>query len=328
MYRRGLRRRAGVDAQIVPGADAESMETAAARSRADTVVIAPAWSVEPDRLAAICERLRDSLGNDRRLMLLDYAAQTSAPFFGALPHLDRYLKRQTLADPAMYQRDFAGGFIVTDWWARHTGESLDGWRFGVVPDPAQAHKIHHCWNFGVIRRYRWMLRLNRIAARPLARRPIDLHARLGSRSRTGREEWYQRYRQACREAVDAVPDSVSRTPPTHLSRREYFKEMARCRVVFSPFGWGEVCYRDYEAVACGCALLKPRMDHVATEPDIYRADETCLACEWDNSDVTQRIEEALDNIKTTQRIAQQAREVYREYLEGGGIHRTFRRALL
>lgn len=28
----------------------------------------------------------------------------------------------------------------------------------------------------------------------------------------------------------------------------------------SPFGWGKICYRDFEATLCGAASIKPNMD--------------------------------------------------------------------
>ncbi len=49
---------------------------------------------------------------------------------------------------------------------------------------------------------------------------------------------------------------------------KYLEFMADTKVIFSPFGWGEFCYRDYEALLCGCVLVKPFMAKIAHAPDI------------------------------------------------------------
>lgn len=55
------------------------------------------------------------------------------------------------------------------------------------------------------------------------------------------------------------------------SSDEYIKIMLDSRFIFSPFGWGEFCYRDYEAILCGCALIKPIIEYISHVPDIQRA---------------------------------------------------------
>ena len=42
--------------------------------------------------------------------------------------------------------------------------------------------------------------------------------------------------------------------------------MRQSKIVVSPFGFGEMCHRDFEAWGCGAVLLKPRVDHLRTLP--------------------------------------------------------------
>lgn len=62
----------------------------------------------------------------------------------------------------------------------------------------------------------------------------------------------------------AIVDSLlSRTGPIYvatgrpLPRQEYLALLANTRVAPSPYGWGECCYRDYEAMLLGCHVQKP-----------------------------------------------------------------------
>jgi hypothetical protein len=43
----------------------------------------------------------------------------------------------------------------------------------------------------------------------------------------------------------------------NIGRREYLERLLRSKVVVSPWGWGEACYRDYEATLAGCDIIKP-----------------------------------------------------------------------
>ena len=54
--------------------------------------------------------------------------------------------------------------------------------------------------------------------------------------------------------------------------------------MLSPFGWGELCLRDYEAVLGGALLLKPDMSHLETWPDVFVPHDTYAPFDWDATD--------------------------------------------
>jgi hypothetical protein len=47
---------------------------------------------------------------------------------------------------------------------------------------------------------------------------------------------------------------------------DYYELLLRSKIVVSPYGVGESCLRDWEAVFAGCVLVKPRCDHVERFP--------------------------------------------------------------
>ena len=60
-----------------------------------------------------------------------------------------------------------------------------------------------------------------------------------------------------------------------LLLEDYWNYIQECNHIYgmlSPFGWGEICYRDFEATLGGNLLLKPNMDHIKTWPNIYTED--------------------------------------------------------
>ena len=99
-------------------------------------------------------------------------------------------------------------------------------------------------------------------------------------------------------------------------QNRYNRELGASKIVLSPFGWGELCLRDFEAVRAGSLLLKPSMEHLSTWPDVFRPHETYVPFSWDADDLLSRVDEYLGDDKKRLRIARAAWQIYKEQLEG------------
>jgi hypothetical protein len=99
------------------------------------------------------------------------------------------------------------------------------------------------------------------------------------------------------------------------SQRRYNRELLDSRIVLSPFGWGELCVRDFEAVRAGALLLKPDMDHLETWPDIFIKGETYASFSWDGEDLLSTAGAYLDNEKQRRKIIRSAFDAYCSQLE-------------
>jgi hypothetical protein len=317
MYRDELRAR-GIEFRRVDLYSLLTVERAIRAASEDTALIMIGWEEPKEEVVATFERLF-AMRQRPRLIFLDYYAQTSTPFFDVLPYVDRYAKRQILKDRSVYLRDdLRGGYVFTDWFSRTNGFDLGDWYFGSKLPEAHATKLVHAWNLGVLARYRRMISFGDVLR--FTARPIDVHCRLeiGKHSRH-EKQWYQLYRTKSREAAEKLAPRFRLTPQGHVRRLRYFLELATSKIVFSPFGWGEVCIRDFETIAAGALLVKPSMDHVVTSPNIYRAHETYVPCEWDLSDLAEKCTYYLEHPAEAQRIRDQARAALSEYYENGGF---------
>ena len=108
-------------------------------------------------------------------------------------------------------------------------------------------------------------------------------------------------------------------PNTRVPPEEYYREMAISRICISPFGYGEICWRDFEAVLCGCLLIKPDMSHVETSPDIFRAYETYVPVKWDYWDLEEKCRHYLTDKVTRERIVAQAFKVLDDFYQNDGF---------
>jgi hypothetical protein len=91
-----------------------------------------------------------------------------------------------------------------------------------------------------------------------------------------------------------------------LTLPTYHQLLRQTRICVSPWGWGESCFRDYEALLAGCVLIKPRTDFVDT---LLPLDQTHhVSCEPDFSDLPQRVEQVLNNWGSYRQLRQKNRE--------------------
>jgi hypothetical protein len=66
-----------------------------------------------------------------------------------------------------------------------------------------------------------------------------------------------------------------------VKRKKYVNEIKNSKIGLSPFGAGEICFRDFEIILGGALLFKPSMNHLNTYPDIYIDNETYVSFKWD-----------------------------------------------
>ena len=80
-----------------------------------------------------------------------------------------------------------------------------------------------------------------------------------------------------------------------LPKQEFLKMMSESKVALSPFGMGEICFRDFELMQFGTIMIKPSMEHLQTVPNPYIAGKTYLPVEHDWSNLEEVLEDALEN---------------------------------
>jgi hypothetical protein len=98
--------------------------------------------------------------------------------------------------------------------------------------------------------------------------------------------------------------------------------MQRSKIGFSPFGYGEVCWRDYESVMAGAVMLKPDMSHIETVPNIFVPWETYVPVKWDLSDFDEMVRRLAADQPLREKIARQAFDVLHDWLSSDKFART------
>lgn len=192
---------------------------------------------------------------------------------------DLYVKKHVFADPADYARPFIGKSNLTDHVARETGRSFAD---DIIPrsggiDPARLDRLHLGWNIALDDR------ISALEPWPAeAPRSIDIAGRV----HVAPESWIYPLRAPAIAALEALDGRWTvAVPHERVPRAVYDRELRSAKICVSPFGYGEICWRDFEAIMAGCLLVKPDMAHIRTAPDLFVAGETYVPAAWDYADL-------------------------------------------
>ncbi len=267
-----------------------------------------AFQTHYDMADADLERLVGRLKQcspDARMVYLDWSAPTDLRNAARLdPHIDVYVKKHVLRDLPGYGQTTLGDTNLADHYARRLGVPEQEHRFTIPPAFLDKLVVGPSFVTAPLLLY--------VLMQPFTSGPercIDLHARFAT---TG-TPWYQAMRREAEVALDSVRD-LQLAVGSNLPLYRFTAELRRSKVCFSPFGYGEVCWRDFEAVMAGAVLLKPDMSHVETRPDLFRAWETYVPLRWDLADFSTTLRRILQDDALRSSIAERAYAVLHDYL--------------
>lgn len=216
---------------------------------------------------------------------------------------DLCVKKHAFRDRGTYQRKLTGKSNLTDYTARQFGISFAQDRIPTSGGLSAQNiaKIRVGWNIGLDDKILDMSRDFRPADHD--RKDVDLLCRAwGDKS-----AWIHPMRLSAITVVENLGEDFRvLAPKAKVSQAVYDDELFRSRACVSPFGYGELCWRDFESVLAGALLVKPDMRHIETAPDIFIAGETYIPVSWDYSDLREAVTPYLMDERKRRRIVDQA----------------------
>ncbi len=242
---------------------------------------------------------------DARLVYFDWFAPLHLPLANMLDrHVDLYVKRQVFQDLKQYHQPTLGDTNLTDYYCREYNLDCKEHLFSIPPKFFQKLVLGPGLFTGS-----YLLNGFARGQYPDHTKTIDMHARFATKG----TPWYTAMRnEALRACTDLNHSGV--LTGNGVSRQQYLRELSSSKMCFSPFGYGEVCWRDFESILLGSLLIKPEMSHVRTEPNIYISGETYISVAWDLSDLQEKVEFYVNNTYERNRIVGNARQIMGDYV--------------
>jgi hypothetical protein len=262
------------------------------------------WWTQKEKLFVALTQLKTATN---KVLFFDLGDGTASWCLGVLPYVDGFYKSYLFKDRNRYLESFYGGRIWTDYYHRENGidDAVEN-RPPPLTDPALLAKIHLGYSAGLANYALSSLLYNNSKLVKLLRRSFAL-AKWGVRSPSERDfcppSVARELDLSCRvttrysETVSYQRKQTVEILKAHINhervdRRAYFDEMRRAKAVLSPFGWGEINYKDYEVAHCGAVLMKPDIGHLETWPDFFDA-QSVLQYRWDFTDLEAKVEDLI-----------------------------------
>ena len=280
----------------------------------DLAIIQPWIDTPTSLLENLVNGIRDHRPN-AKVVLFDSEAPSHLRHAAIGDRIDLYVKKHVLADWTSYESGVYDSTLA-EFESQFDPAYRIKYRPGISRDWLK-RRLFIGWNFaGDV----GLLRLLGRRAYEATERPIDLHARLAAPKDVG-AHWYNHMRMRSVNAVQRLTPAMNAIVETKRSPiAEYLAEMRKSKLCFSPFGYGEVCWRDFEAIACGAIVVKPDMSHLKTTPDLYRPFETYAPVRWDFSDLEEVCARLLSDHDLQREIRLNAVRIWRRYVDHEWTH--------
>lgn len=254
------------------------------------------------------------------------------------PLVDVYVKAQLLKNKDYYSLDKLTGVIHRDFSSENYGVEDRSLFKGLITND-DLSKIRVGWSLGfnnwtfnncyfplvnqLIIRYLKVYKIQ-YCFLSLSKRKIDISYRGNAWSSMPTVHWWRKMTERSINNFSLAHPHIRMNRPGIVSKKEYHQEIKNSVISISPFGIGEICYRDFETFMFGSLLFKPNMDHLVTYPDLYQDGVTYIPHRWDFSDFEEKLEAILSHPETYQEIASEGQRRFKHAMQDGeGFARHF-----
>lgn len=259
------------------------------------------------------------------LVWLDTADSTGTCMFDVMPYVDLYFKKQVLKNQADYCRDVYGTRTFCEYYhdLLNIEDETITKRYYPHTDKQYLHKLRVAWNVGIgdlyaVKPIQLILHPFSVTKpdfiSPNSERLLDVQYRGSGYSAIAgypRSRSKELMMEIMKESDLKISDITKRIP-----KEEFIKEGQSSKCILSPFGWGEICGRDFEAFVYGGCMIKQDMSHCVTYPDAYQPGITYIPLKWDFSNFKDVLLKAAS--PEYKEVAKKAQEYYKHFFSVEG----------
>jgi len=272
--------------------------------------------------------LNNLAANGKKTILFENGDGAGSRHFDMIEHVDLFVKKQVLKNTKEYTVDngFSNKMVFVGHYGLTEKQIEKNKATNIDPCPKdQIHKIKCGWNIGMqnymelpakkIFPNRAKAVLDKTLGGPNFT-SVELKRDIDASYRGALKDFSENYSWQRKKVIEFLQsDSVFNfITGKGLPKKKYLEELRKSKICISPFGWGEVCYRDFEAIINGAILVKPHMNHINTYPNIYLEGETYISLDWDLKNIENVMRDLLNNYDDYKRIAINASELYKDNL--------------
>lgn len=272
--------------------------------------------VEALRITKWCDQVK----GQAKLIYYDGDDDACVQWPEILKYVDLYVKKHLFADRELYQKTFIGKSNLTNYVSQKWNLSVEEHDV-LQTKPIETEyidKLYLSHNIGLDEKITALYKDN--LKHQFGRKDNDIICR----ATVAKKHWIYYLRKDIAPILEGLSSQYKvLTPQQRVSQKEYYQELLSSKICVSPFGYGEICWRDFEAVLCRCLLIKPDMQHIQTEPNIFLPYETYIPVQWDFSDLEEKCLYYLAHPNERDRIVNRAYQLLEAYYQNKKFLSTF-----
>ena len=251
---------------------------------------------------------------NHKIIYFDLSDSTAILHPQIIRYVDIYSKAQLLRNRNLYKKKFYGNRIFTNFVFKKFKilDEIESYSESINEDSIKKLSIH--WNSGIgnytyfgrildklyekfkIKNFLHFPTEKRIY---LDKKKIDLFYNMNVFYSRRTVAWYRK--KAFQNLNLAIPERIRTL--------KYFNQLQKSRVSLSPFGWGEINYRDFESFICCSLILKPNMSHLETWPNFFQK-SNYISYDWSGEDLKKKYEHIKKNYSSYYKVAKNGHDFY------------------
>ena len=261
------------------------------------------------------------------LIWFDTRDSTGTTSFEVMPLVDKYCKKLLLKDKELYEKHYSDCRIYSDFYCSNYDTLNCHPCLDSHPLSGETKKLVLGWNLvysdfnsvNRITRYSNIIRecwVPKTFAEARGERTIDLQSRFSENYDSAAISFH---RHSFAQIAGRLETKGFAIKTGLISKDIYMAELMDTRAVLSPFGWGEICFRDFEAFQAGCALIKPCCRHLESWPNIFEENKTYLPLSWEPEAAYEELITLLEDSERILTVALQGQKAFKHVWSKEGI---------
>ena len=265
---------------------------------------------------------------NKNLYWFDMRDSAGTTQFEVLPYVKKYIKKQFYIDKKTYMKKLEGGRFYTDFYIKNNNINDNKAYEQELLDDKYLSKLILGWNLGVayffdyvnfsnINYFLEFIKFKYFDAKDFKmklpfyqnwkedEKKYDFFSLMNTnfyRKSVG----YQRVK--LKEILKSI-ENKNKFIEGRLSKKNYYKILRNSKVSIGAYGWGEVCYREFEAIMSGTAFMTANMKSIETWPNIYHEGETYLSYDLNFKNLNENLQILIKDIDLRKKLVFNSRLV-------------------
>ena len=274
---------------------------------------------------------------NQNIVWLDDSDSAGTTSFEVLPYIKKYVKKQFYKDKDLYRKNFFRGRFYSDFYQKkfnlekknksetvllpkeHDNKLVLGWNIGVgnyfdVFNFNKINKFQCIVNSLLKKNYKELFQYT-LKYHNLATRKQKVFYKFNLRNNDKKKSIHFQ-----RNQVNKILENEFNLPTHRLNHRAYLEQLKNSKISIGAFGWGEICYREFEAIKMGAAIIFPNVDYLETWPNIYQDNFSYISYELDFSNLIQKIDLVLNNKNLRESLVENSQKIHKNVYSEVGLN--------